>query len=86
MTGSIELQFEDGTGAWRYIEVKFTNLLQEPGVDGVVVTTHDINERKVFERQLERQAFHELVDGVAKPGPVLRSPESRARPGRPPAE
>ena len=64
MTSDIELQLQDRSGAWHYVEVKLANLLHETSVGGVVVTAHDIEERKLFERQLEQQAFHDALTGL----------------------
>lgn len=64
VTSDIELQLCDAAGAWRYAEVNVSNLLHEGAVDGIVVTAHDIDERKTFERRLEQQAFHDSLTGL----------------------
>ncbi len=59
MSGTVELRIRDGKGVWRSAEAILTNLLEEPAVRGVVTTVRDIGERKAFEEQLTRQAFHD---------------------------
>ena len=38
-----------------------TDLLDDPSVAGIVLTTRDVSERKAFEAQLAHQAFHDAV-------------------------
>ncbi len=63
-TREIELRLRDRAGAWRYVELILTNLLHEPAIEGVVATTHGIDERKAFERQLTQQAFYDSLTGL----------------------
>jgi diguanylate cyclase (GGDEF)-like protein/PAS domain S-box-containing protein len=63
-TRSTELKLRDGTGEWRPAHLFLTNLLHESAVGGVVVTVRDISERKAFEQQLTRQAFHDSLTGL----------------------
>jgi diguanylate cyclase (GGDEF)-like protein/PAS domain S-box-containing protein len=59
-----ELRVRHADGTWRVVEVIATNLLNDPVVAGVVVTFHDITERKAFEQQLTRLAFHDPLTGL----------------------
>lgn len=56
---SIEVRMRHGDGSWRHMEVTGTNLLSEPIVEGIVVNTRDITERKRAEEEL-RAANEEL--------------------------
>ncbi|HMJ35889.1 MAG TPA: EAL domain-containing protein [Baekduia sp.] len=56
------LAHKDGTS--RQFEVLFTNLLEDEAVNGIVLNSRDVSERKAFERQLAHQAFHDPVTGL----------------------
>lgn len=50
-------------GTWRWMEVIFNNQLKNSAIGGIVVVTHDITERKMFELQKDEFlsiASHEL--------------------------
>ena len=63
-TRSIELQLQDGAGAWRHAQLILTNLLHEPSVAGVIATIRDIDERHAFERQLTERAFYDPLTSL----------------------
>ncbi|MGE3907997.1 MAG: putative bifunctional diguanylate cyclase/phosphodiesterase [Chloroflexota bacterium] len=50
--------------SWRDFEVIARNLLADPAVNGIVVTFHDITQRKAFEQDLQRLAFHDTLSGL----------------------
>jgi len=45
-TEPIEIRLRDADGAWRWLEMRSTDLTHDPDVDGVVVNAHDVTERK----------------------------------------
>jgi diguanylate cyclase (GGDEF)-like protein/PAS domain S-box-containing protein len=57
------LRHRDGTV--RQFEIQYTNLLDDEHVQGIVLNARDISERRQFEEQLEHQAFHDPVTGLA---------------------
>jgi diguanylate cyclase (GGDEF)-like protein/PAS domain S-box-containing protein len=59
-----ELRLRHADGSWRDFEVIARNLLGDPSVEGIVVTHHDITERKAFERDLQRLAFHDTLSDL----------------------
>ena len=61
---SSELRFRHAEGPWRDFEVIAKNMVADPGVEGIVVTFHDITERKAFERDLQQLAFHDTLSGL----------------------
>jgi diguanylate cyclase (GGDEF)-like protein/PAS domain S-box-containing protein len=52
-------------GSTRQFEIQHTNLLADEHVRGIVLNSRDISERKAFEAQLQHQAFHDPVTGLA---------------------
>ena len=62
-TCSLCLLTEDGKR--HEYDVVLTNLLEEPAVAGIVLTFHDITDRKSYEARLEDQAFHDPLTGLA---------------------
>jgi diguanylate cyclase (GGDEF)-like protein/PAS domain S-box-containing protein len=63
--GPSELRCRDGVGAWRYIEVSWTNLLELPEVAAIVLNMRDITERHRLETELRHRAFHDSLTGLA---------------------
>ncbi len=56
------VRHQDGT--WRHIETVSTNLLNDVNVQGMVLNSRDITERKALEAQLTHQAFHDPLTGL----------------------
>jgi diguanylate cyclase (GGDEF)-like protein/PAS domain S-box-containing protein len=61
----VEVRAPHRDGSVRWLEVRMTNLLEEPAVLGVVANFRDITERKALEDQLAHQAFHDPLTGLA---------------------
>ena len=57
------LRNEDGT--WSRVENVAVNLLDDPTVGGLVLTTRDITHRMALEEQLVHRAFHDELTGLA---------------------
>jgi diguanylate cyclase (GGDEF)-like protein/PAS domain S-box-containing protein len=60
----LELRVPHRDGSWCYLEHVANNLLDDPAVRGVVVTSRDITERKAIEEQLRHQVFHDPLTGL----------------------
>ena len=52
-------------GTWIDVEAAASNLLGEPGVDGLALTIRDVRERVALEHQLTHQVFHDSLTGLA---------------------
>lgn len=59
-----ELRFQHGRTGWRAMDVIGVNLLDDPGVAGVVLTARDITERTAFEERLQHQVSHDALTGL----------------------
>ena len=64
-TQVLECSLRHRDGSERQFEIFYTDLLDDPSVGGIVLNGRDISERKAFEEQLEHQAFHDPVTGLA---------------------
>ncbi len=58
-------RLRSATGRWRKVENVAVNLLADPNVRGVVLTTRDVSHRAALEEQLEHRAFHDELTGLA---------------------
>ncbi len=56
-----EVRVEYGDGSWHPCELIAHNLLDDPSVQGVVLTYHDTTERKHFEQTLTELAFYDVL-------------------------
>ena len=63
--GLTEFRMKHRDDFWLHVEALRTNLLHDENVKGIVLNTRDVSERKAFEEQLQHQAFHDAVTGLA---------------------
>ena len=52
-------------GHWRTVDSVITNLLDEPDVGAIVLNGRDVTDRRVLEKELNHQAFHDTLTGLA---------------------
>ncbi len=64
-TATSHWRMRDASGQWRKVENVAVNLLADPTVGGVVLTTRDVSHRKALEEQLVHRAFHDELTGLA---------------------
>jgi diguanylate cyclase (GGDEF)-like protein/PAS domain S-box-containing protein len=64
VTQPIEWRLWDASGAWRQMETIAVNLLDDPSVGQIVLTTRDVRERKTLERQLSQIGQHDLLTSL----------------------
>ncbi len=53
-TATEEVRFRAADGSWRYLEMTGVNRLDDPDVEGIIISSHDITERKFAEEALRR--------------------------------
>jgi diguanylate cyclase (GGDEF)-like protein/PAS domain S-box-containing protein len=58
-------RFRHATGGSRDVELIADNRLQDPAVEGLVLSLRDITERKALEDELRHRAFHDPLTGLA---------------------
>jgi diguanylate cyclase (GGDEF)-like protein len=64
-TVNFETRLRHVDGSWRTLETVLTNLLDDPDVRAVVSNSRDVTERRALEKQLNHQAFHDSLTGLA---------------------
>lgn len=70
-TISVELRFRERDSGWRHVEVKGTNHVENPAVEGVIINAQDVTDRKRTKGELRRERdLTQRVFEVA-PGPLL---------------
>jgi diguanylate cyclase (GGDEF)-like protein/PAS domain S-box-containing protein len=60
-----ELRLRHKDGSYRHVQSIHTNLLDDPDVRAVVVTTRDVTAQKELEGRLQHNAFHDALTGLA---------------------
>jgi len=60
-TPLVEARWREAGGGWRSVEMLWTDLTRDPNVDGVVINSRDVSERRRFEDRLSHQAYHDPV-------------------------
>jgi diguanylate cyclase (GGDEF)-like protein/PAS domain S-box-containing protein len=71
------------SGNYIDLETIASNELQTPGVEGIVINSRDISERKLFERELTYQAYHDSLTGLPNRTSFLNSVVRQMRSTRP---
>jgi len=60
----VELRARHSDGSWRWLEVVFTNQLEDLAVRGVVLNFRDVTERRMMQDALAHQALHDPLTGL----------------------
>jgi diguanylate cyclase (GGDEF)-like protein/PAS domain S-box-containing protein len=64
-TTQFECRVRRTNGEWLTVDSVMTNLLDEPDVGAIVLNSRDVTERRSLERELNHQAFHDTLTGLA---------------------
>ncbi|MCW2571413.1 MAG: hypothetical protein JWO88_1471 [Frankiales bacterium] len=62
---NFECRVAHADGSWREVDTIVTNLLEDPDVGAIVLNSRDVTDRRSLERELNRQAFHDPLTGLA---------------------
>jgi diguanylate cyclase (GGDEF)-like protein/PAS domain S-box-containing protein len=60
----IEFRFRHAKGHWIYLEALGSNLLDHPGIRGVVITSRDVSERHKAEKRAQYFSQHDGLTGL----------------------
>jgi diguanylate cyclase (GGDEF)-like protein/PAS domain S-box-containing protein len=61
---AIEIRYRHADGSWVWLEVLGNNLLEHPGVSGIVMTSRDITERKHADEKAQYLESYDLLTGL----------------------
>jgi diguanylate cyclase (GGDEF)-like protein/PAS domain S-box-containing protein len=64
-TSDFEVRAAHKDGQWRTVNVVITNLFDEPDVGAIVLNIRDVTERHALKQELNHQAFHDTLTGLA---------------------
>jgi diguanylate cyclase (GGDEF)-like protein/PAS domain S-box-containing protein len=64
-TVAFQARFRHADGTWRWLDMFSTNLVDEPGVHGVVSNARDITDARLLQDQMRHQAHHDPLTGLA---------------------
>ncbi|HZO49017.1 MAG TPA: EAL domain-containing protein [Gaiellaceae bacterium] len=64
-TCTIEFRARRKDGSWCRLEAVVSNLVDDPSVAGLLLTGHDVTQRRELEEQLAHQAFHDPLTALA---------------------
>ncbi len=62
---TLSARFGHAAGGWRTVEAVVDNRIEDPAVQGLVLSMRDVTERKMLEDALRHQAFHDSLTGLA---------------------
>jgi diguanylate cyclase (GGDEF)-like protein/PAS domain S-box-containing protein len=65
VSAPVEWRMRTREGSWRQTDNVVNNLRDDPNVAAIVVDTRDVTERKQLEHELDHQAFHDRLTGLA---------------------
>ena len=78
LTASAQARFRNQDGDWRYLDCQCKNLVENPVLGGIIVTSRDITERRKVEAALKRErAFFQQLFRNSPAGIVILDNQDR---------
>ncbi|MFN4152979.1 MAG: PAS domain S-box protein, partial [Candidatus Sericytochromatia bacterium] len=64
---TVEYRFKDANNNWIWIESTFSNMLNEPNINGIVINSRGINDRKIVEEALRKNEakYRFLIENIS---------------------
>lgn len=62
---TVQIRLRHADGGWRWVEIVAQNGLAEPAVSALVLNYRDVTDRRRLEDQLQHDAFHDPLTGLA---------------------
>jgi diguanylate cyclase (GGDEF)-like protein/PAS domain S-box-containing protein len=63
VTAEYRLRHADGSS--RHVESIVSNMIEDPTVQGLVLNTRDVTDRRILQEELAHQAFHDSLTGLS---------------------
>lgn len=60
----LEFRLHRSNGEWRHFEALATDLLDEPAVNGIVINSRDVSDRRRVQEELNRRALNDSLTGL----------------------
>ncbi|WIM93927.1 GGDEF domain-containing protein [Actinoplanes oblitus] len=61
----IEMRVQHDDDSWRWLSAVAVNLVEEPGIGGIVINARDVTEERELRERLRFQAGHDALTGLA---------------------
>ena len=62
---AVEFRLQHADGGWHWVDAICHDMSHDPAVGGVLLNYRDVTERKRLESELQHQAFHDSLTGLA---------------------
>jgi diguanylate cyclase (GGDEF)-like protein/PAS domain S-box-containing protein len=64
----LECRLRHADGSWRHVETALNDLFGDPSVQGLVLNSRDVSERRALEDEIRERALHDDLTGLANRG------------------